>query len=70
MPWAWMSDWVSSSAVARRCRLIVSGMPSANRRTSRTYAKARRSLVRTFVAVSYSSSGARNRNPTPLIVVM
>ena len=34
------------------------------------YVKARTSRVRTFVAASYASSGARNRNPTPRIVVM
>jgi len=70
MPCAWISALFSSSAVARRWSVIVSGMPSATSRTMRMYANARTSLVRTFVAASYASSGARNRNPTPRIVVM
>ncbi len=36
IPWAWISASFSSSAAARRCRLIVSGMPSAISRTTRT----------------------------------
>lgn len=70
MPWAWISARFSSSAVARRWSVMVSGRPSATSRTIRMYANARTRRVRTFVAASYASSGARNRKPTPRMVVM
>ena len=59
-----------TSAAARRWSWTASGMPSATIRTIRMYAKAITRRVRTFVVASYASSGARNRNPTPRIVVM
>ena len=52
MPWAWIRALFSSSIVARRWSVIVSGIPSATSRTIRMYAKARTRRVRTFVAAS------------------
>jgi hypothetical protein len=52
IPCAWINARVSSSDVARRWRLTVSGTPSAMIRTTRMYVNARTSLVRTFVVAS------------------
>jgi hypothetical protein len=52
MPCASIRARFSSSAMARRCRVIVSGSPSATTRTIRMYANARTRRVRTFVAAS------------------
>jgi hypothetical protein len=70
MPWAWRRALLVTSVAARRWSVIVRGRPRAMISTMRMYPKTTTSRVRTFVAASYASSGARNRNPTPRIVVM